>query len=110
LEEYILAGRARGLPEKRVIYQHALRNALIPTITILGLSLPDFFAGAFITETIFAWPGMGRLGVEAVFARDYPLVMGIVMISAFLVVAGNLLADILYLVTDPRIRLGQKNV
>lgn len=109
-EEYLVMARAKGLPERLVILRHALRNALIPVITILGLSLPDFFAGAFITETIFAWPGMGRLGVEAVFARDYPLVMGIVLISAILVVLGNLLADIIYVLIDPRIRLGARNV
>ena len=103
-QDFIKVARAKGLPERVVIFKHALRNALIPTITILGLSLPGLFGGAFIIETIFAWPGMGRLGVQAIFARNYPVIMGIVMLSAFLIVMGNLLADIGYALVDPRIR------
>lgn len=107
-EEYIKTARAKGLPEKVVIFKHALRNALIPTVTILGLSLPGLFSGAFIIETIFAWPGMGRLGVQAVFSRNYPIIMGVVMLSAVLIAVGNLLADIGYAVVDPRVRYGKK--
>jgi peptide/nickel transport system permease protein len=103
-QEYIRVARAKGLSERLVIYKHALRNALIPTITIFGLSLPDLFGGAFIIETIFAWPGMGRLGVQAIFQRNYPLIMGIVIFSAILIILGNLFADIAYAIVDPRIR------
>lgn len=107
-QEYIRVARAKGLPERLVIFKHALRNALLPTITILGLSLPDLFGGAFVIETIFAWPGMGRLGVQAIFQRNYPTIMGIVMISALLIIVGNLLADIAYAMVDPRIRYEKK--
>ncbi|MFH1386822.1 MAG: ABC transporter permease [bacterium] len=108
-QDFIRTARAKGLPERVVIYKHALRNALIPIITILGLSLPDLFGGAFIIETIFAWPGMGRLGVQSIFQRNYPMIMGIVMFSAFLIILGNLFADLAYALVDPRIRLkGQK--
>jgi peptide/nickel transport system permease protein len=107
-QDFIRTARAKGLPERIVIFKHALRNALIPIVTILGLSLPDLFGGAFIIETIFAWPGMGRLGVQAVFQRNYPVIMGIVMFSALLIVIGNLLADIGYALVDPRIRYEKK--
>jgi peptide/nickel transport system permease protein len=103
-QDFIRTARAKGLPERVVIFKHALRNALIPIITILGLSLPDLVGGAFIIETIFAWPGMGRLGVQSIFQRNYPVIMGIVMFSALLIVLGNLLADISYALVDPRIR------
>lgn len=107
-QDYIRTARAKGLPEKTVIFKHGLRNALIPIVTILGLSLPGLFGGAFIIETIFAWPGMGRLGVMAIFQRNYPLIMGIVVFSALLIMLGNLLADIGYALVDPRIRYGKK--
>ncbi|HSW35570.1 MAG TPA: ABC transporter permease [Candidatus Limnocylindrales bacterium] len=103
-QDYVRTARAKGLSEKVVIYKHALRNALIPVITILGLSLPYLFSGAILTEVVFAWPGMGSLSVEAVMTRDYPLLMGINLILAMLVILGNLLADIFYAVVDPRIR------
>jgi len=107
-QDYIRTARAKGLPERVVIFKHALRNALIPIVTILGLSLPGLFGGAFIIETIFAWPGMGRLGVMAIFQRNYPLIMGIVIFSAVLIMLGNLLADIGYALVDPRIRYAKK--
>lgn len=107
-QEYIKVARAKGLPENVVIFKHALRNALIPIVTLLGLSLPDLFGGAFIIETIFAWPGMGRLGVSAVFSRNYPLIMGITMFTAVLIILCNLLADIGYALVDPRIRYAEK--
>src|SRR3989339_126765 len=107
-QDYIRTARAKGLPERTVIFKHALRNALIPIVTIMGLSLPGLFGGAFIIETIFAWPGMGRLGVLAIFQRNYPLIMGIVVFSALLIMLGNLLADIGYALVDPRIRYGKK--
>lgn len=103
-QDYIRTARAKGLPEKEIIFKHALRNALIPIVTILGLSLPDLIGGSFIFETIFAYPGMGRLGYEAIMARDYPVVMGVGTIAALLTLVGNFLADILYAYVDPRIR------
>jgi len=108
-QNYVRTARAKGLPERIVLFKHALRNALLPLITLLGMMLPDLFAGAFIIETVFAWPGMGRLGVTAVFSRNYPVVMGVVMMSAFLIVIGNMLADICYAVADPRIRLERRD-
>jgi peptide/nickel transport system permease protein len=103
-QDYIRTARAKGLPERTVIFKHALRNALIPIVTLLGLSLPALIGGSFIIETLFAWPGMGRLGFEAVFSHNYPLLMGIGVISGLLTLAGNLLADIGYAALDPRIR------
>jgi len=107
-EEYIIAARARGLKEKTVILKHALRNAMIPIITIYGMSLPFLFGGAVLIEKVFAWPGMGLLAVEAVSNRDYPLVLAITMISAVLVILGNLLADITYALVDPRVSYAEK--
>jgi peptide/nickel transport system permease protein len=89
-----------------VVFKHALRNALLPIITLLGLTLPYLFGGSVLIETIFAWPGMGRLIVDSIFQRDYPLVMATSFVIAVMVVAGNLLADVLYAVVDPRIRAG----
>jgi peptide/nickel transport system permease protein len=102
-EEYVIAARARGFSERVVILKHALRNALIPIITIYGLSLPFLLGGATIIETIFAWPGMGQLAVNAVGGRDYPLLMATTMIAAVLTIFGNLLADITYAWADPRV-------
>lgn len=102
--DYIRTARAKGLPENKVIYKHALRNALLPIVTLLGLYLPELIGGSFIFETIFAYPGMGRLGYDAVMARDYPVVMGVGVIAAFLTLIGNFLADIAYAYVDPRIR------
>ncbi|HTY13986.1 MAG TPA: ABC transporter permease [Candidatus Omnitrophota bacterium] len=107
-QDFIKVARAKGLPESKVIFKHALRNALLPIVTILGLSLPDLFGGAFIIESIFAWPGMGRLGVQAIFQRNYPVIMGIVMLSALMIVLGNLIADVCYALVDPRIRYGKE--
>jgi len=102
-EEYVVAARARGFTERVVIVKHAVRTALIPIITIYGLSLPFLLGGATIIETIFAWPGMGRLTVEAVGGRDYPLIMATTTMAAVLTVVGNLLADIAYAWADPRV-------
>lgn len=106
-QDYITTARAKGLPERRVIYRHALRNALLPVITILGLSVPGLIGGSVIFETIFAIPGMGQLFYQGVLMRDYPLIMGILVIGAFLTLLGNLLADIAYALADPRIRMGR---
>ena len=103
-QDYIRTARAKGLGERTVIFRHALRNALIPIITLLGLYLPYLLSGSVLIETIFAWPGMGRLIVDAIFTRDYPLVMATSFVAATLVILGNLLADVLYAVVDPRIR------
>jgi len=102
--QYIITARAKGLSERRVIMVHALRNALLPVITIVGLTLPALISGSFIFETIFAWPGMGRLGYEAIMSYDYPVVMGVAVISTFLTLLGILLSDIAYAFADPRIR------
>ncbi len=110
-EDYVIAARARGFTERSVILKHALRNALIPIITIYGLSLPFLLGGATIVETIFAWPGMGRLAVAGVAGRDYPLIMATMLIAAVLTVMGSLLADITYAWVDPRVSYdGRKRV
>jgi peptide/nickel transport system permease protein len=103
-QDFIRTARAKGLSERTVIFKHALRNALIPIITLVGLYLPFLLSGAVLVETIFAWPGMGRAIVEAILARDYPMVMATSFIIAAIVVLGNLLSDVLYAVVDPRIR------
>jgi peptide/nickel transport system permease protein len=105
-QDYITTARAKGLPERNVIFKHALRNALLPVITILGLSVPGLIGGSVIFESIFAIPGMGQLFYGAVMARDYPLVMGELVIGAVLTLLGNLLADVGYALVDPRIRTG----
>jgi len=103
-QDYIRTARAKGLSGRTVIMKHGLRNSLIPVITLLGLYIPFLFSGAVFVEMIFAWPGMGRVIVEAIFQRDYPLVMATSFLFAVMVVIGNLLADVLYAVADPRIR------
>ena len=103
-QDFIRTARAKGLPESRVILKHALRNSLIPVITLLGLYLPFLFSGAVFVEYIFAWPGMGRVIVDAILQRDYPVIMATSFIFSTLTVAGSLIADILYAWADPRIR------
>ena len=102
--DYVRTARAKGLPERQVIGVHALRNAIIPLLSIMALNLASLFSGAVITETVFAWPGIGRMFVQAMFARDYPLLMGILMLGSLMVIVFNLLADLLYGYLDPRIR------
>lgn len=104
-QDYVTTSRAKGLAERTIIVRHALRNALIPLITIVGLTLPGLFGGAVLLETIFAWPGIGWLSVSAVFQRDYPVLMGLGFISAAIILTSNLLADICYVIVDPRIRI-----
>lgn len=104
-QDYVTTARAKGLREQAVLVRHALRNALIPLITVIGISLPELLSGAVITETIFQWPGMGLLAMRAVNGRDYPLILGIILVTACLVLISNLIADLLYAVADPRIRL-----
>lgn len=101
---YLRAARARGLSERRVVFHHALRNALIPIVTLIALDLPYIFTGAVLIETIFAWPGMGRLYYQAAVERDYPLLLAVLILGAAFIILCNLLADILYAYLDPRVR------
>jgi peptide/nickel transport system permease protein len=103
-QDYMRTARAKGLKERIVILKHGLRNALIPLITILAFSIPGLFSGAIITESIFSWPGMGRMNIDAISNVDWPVVQGLLVIEAFLVIFSNLLADVLYAVVDPRIQ------
>jgi peptide/nickel transport system permease protein len=105
-EDYIRTARAKGASSNRVLYGHALRNALIPILTLIGLSLPAIASGALITETVFNYPGMGLLTVQAAGNDDIPTILGTTLVITVFTVAGSLLADILYAVADPRIRLG----
>ena len=103
-QDYVRTARAKGLREQLVIVRHALRNALIPVATLMGLSIPDLVGGALITETIFSWPGIGRLAWHATTKRDYPIIMGVVVMATVMVIFGNLMADIAYGLLDPRIK------
>jgi len=105
-EDYVRTARAKGLTERHVLYGHALRNCLLPVITLLGLELGSTLGGAVVTEMVFAWPGVGRLIVSAIFARDYPLVQAAVFVVAAMFVVVNLVVDLLYAVIDPRVRYG----
>lgn len=107
-QDYVRTARAKGLSERVVIFKHAMRNALIPIITLLGLYLPFLVGGAVLIETIFAWPGIGRLIVTAIFQRDYPVVLAIAFVSSIMVVLGSLIADILYSVVDPRVTVEEE--
>lgn len=104
-QDYVRTARAKGLPATTVTYRHVLRNALMPVITIIGLTLPVVVTGAAITESVFGWPGMGRLAVDAAFTRDYPVIMGVTVLVAGAVVIINLLTDLIYMAIDPRVRL-----
>ena len=103
-QDYVRTARSKGLPERAVLYRHALRNALLTIVTVVGLQLPRLVGGAAITETVFAWPGMGSLAVRAAFERDYPMIMGITLVISAVVAASSLLVDVLYVHIDPRIR------
>ena len=105
-QDYITTARAKGLSENKVVYTHALRNALLPLITIVGLSIPGLIGGSVIAESIFAINGMGKLFFDAVTARDFPVVMGILTIGSALTLVGNLVADLAYAWADPRVRRG----
>ncbi|TSD86126.1 ABC transporter permease [Mycobacterium sp. KBS0706] len=102
--DYIRTARAKGLPRRRVVWKHALRNALIPVVTLVGLQLGQLMGGVVVTETVFAWPGIGKLTVDAIFARDYPVVQGAILAAAVLFVLINLATDMIYAVLDPRMR------
>jgi len=107
-EDYIRTARAKGLPERAVFLKHAFKNAALPIVTIVGLSLPFLLGGAVVTEQIFSWPGMGRLAVQAIYSRDYPVILAVNFVVAVMVIAGNLLADVSYALLDPRITLKKK--
>jgi peptide/nickel transport system permease protein len=104
-KDFIRTARAKGLPENEVIYKHALKNALLPIVTIIGLSIPGLIGGSVIFESIYAIPGMGKLFYDSVMARDYPVIMGVLFIGAILTLIGNLVADVVYACVDPRIRV-----
>jgi len=103
-QDYITTARAKGIREKRVIYRHALRNALVPVVTVLGMNLGFILTGAVMTETVFAWPGLGRMMFDAIYARDYPVLMGMLIMVSVMVVVANLLTDLAYGYLDPRVR------
>ena len=103
-QDFIRTARAKGISERKVIFKHCMRNALIPIVTLFGLYLPFLFSGSVLVETIFSWPGMGRLIVSSIFQRDFPVVLGTSFFFAVMVIAGNLVSDILYAVVDPRIK------
>jgi peptide/nickel transport system permease protein len=104
-QDYVRTAKAKGLPPEQVHYKHALRNALLPFVTMFGLILPGLIGGSVIIESIFSWPGMGRMAYEAILARDYPVILTVNFVSAVLVLAGTFVSDLLYMVVDPRIRL-----
>ena len=104
-QDYVRTARAKGLPPDTVYYKHALRNALLPFVTMFGLILPGLIGGSVIIESIFSWPGMGRMAYDAILARDYPVILTVNFITAVLVLAGTLVSDLLYMVADPRIKL-----
>jgi peptide/nickel transport system permease protein len=104
-QDYVRTARAKGLPEDQVIYRHALRNALLPFVTMFGLMLPGLIGGSVIIEQIFAWPGLGRLGYDAILSRDFPVILTLNLFAAALTLAGTFLSDLLYAAVDPRIRV-----
>jgi peptide/nickel transport system permease protein len=102
--DYVRTARAKGVHEQRVVYRHALKNAVIPVVTVIALDFAGLFSGAMITETVFAWPGLGRLFIESMNGRDYPVLLGLLMFSSFMLIGINLLTDLLYSLLDPRVR------
>jgi peptide/nickel transport system permease protein len=104
-QDFVRTARAKGLAERRVVWTHAFRNSLGPLVTLAGIQVPFLFGGALVTESVFTWPGMGRLFVDSLGYRDYPVLMGVLVVTAVLVIASNLLADLLVAITDPRVRL-----
>jgi peptide/nickel transport system permease protein len=105
-KDYVRTGHAKGLPMRRIIFRHLLRNASIPVVTVSALEIANLLAGAVIVETVFAWPGLGQLTIQAITARDFMVVQGVVMLGAITAIGLNLVADLLYSLIDPRIRMG----
>lgn len=103
-KQYVVTARAKGLSEKVILFKHVLKNSLTSLVTILGMSIQKLVTGAFVTEVVFSWPGMGRLMIDSIFSRDYTIIMAITMLSALFLILGNLVADILYLLIDPKIK------
>ena len=103
-QDYVRTARAKGVKERSVVVRHVLKNALIPFVTVAAIDIPLYLTGAVLVETVFSWPGMGRLFYDSLTVRDYPVLMGIVILGAVMIVIGNLVADILYVVLDPRIK------
>jgi ABC-type dipeptide/oligopeptide/nickel transport system permease component len=103
-QDYIRTARSKGLEEGRVLWRHALRNALLPVVTVIGLEMAGLLGGAVVTETVFAWPGIGRLTVESIYNRDYPVVQGLVLVMAVIFIVANLVVDVSYAALDPRVR------
>ncbi|HBF7700110.1 TPA: ABC transporter permease [Clostridioides difficile] len=103
-KQYVITARAKGLSEKIILFKHVLKNSLTSLVTILGMSIQKLVTGAFVTEVVFSWPGMGRLMIDSIFSRDYTVIMAITMLSALFLILGNLVADILYLLIDPKIK------
>ncbi|HLR20858.1 MAG TPA: ABC transporter permease [Tissierellaceae bacterium] len=104
-EDYVTVAMAQGASKREVLFKYVLKNSLLPLITIIGMSLPNLVSGAFITETIFGWPGLGQLGINSIFKFDYPMIMATTMFSSIILILGNLISDILYGVVDPRIKV-----
>lgn len=107
-EDYVMTALAKGTPKKKILRSHVLKNCLLPVITLVGMNMGSLVSGSYIIENIFGWPGLGRLGLSAITNRDYPLMMGAVMLSCLVLIAGNLIADICYCIADPRIRMEGK--
>jgi peptide/nickel transport system permease protein len=103
-QDYIRTARSKGLVDRRIVYAHALRNALIPVVTVIGLQFGGLLSGAVLTETIFSWPGIGRLAVDAIRAKDFPVVQGVVMVFAVIYALVNLFVDVIYAYLDPRLK------
>lgn len=110
-EDYVVTARSKGTSKKKILFKHVLKNCLLPIITLIGINIAGLVCGSFVIENVFSWPGIGRLCMEAVGNRDYPVIMGYTMFSCLILILGNLLADVLYAVADPRIRqgIGEKN-
>jgi peptide/nickel transport system permease protein len=104
-QDYVRTARAKGLRERAVLLRHTVRNALLPLVTLAGLEFRNLLGGALVTETVFSWPGIGRLYLDSLNAQDYSVILGLLLMSSVAVLAGNLLADLLYAVVDPRVRL-----
>jgi peptide/nickel transport system permease protein len=103
-QDFVRTARAKGVKERTVVVSHVLRNAMIPFVTVAAIDIPLYLTGAVLTETVFSWPGMGRLFYDSLTVRDYPVLMGIVILGAVLIIIGNLIADLLYGLLDPRIK------
>ena len=105
-KEFVTTARSKGLPERIVVLKHMLRNAMIPVVTLIGLDLGMMFAGSVLTETVFSWPGIGRLTYDSILSRDYPVLMGIFIFVSIAIMIANFLTDLVYCILDPRIRYG----